>query len=416
MSKMCRQRCITISKGHPLYTWCDTITAKANNLANAVRFRQRQVLSASGKAESEWTDNECAVLEEILGASSILAEHGKHFSQGQKTLGYTFLDGLLKITRNPDYYAEGLPVQTAQHVIRQCCTDMKSFFSGMAAYKDKPSAFTGRPALPGYKRKGGHCACTITNQDAVFTVADGIGLLKLPLTKIRAEFGSFDGNLSLSEVKVIPNNGTYTISIVYAICDNDKSHESVSISPSRIAAIDFGVNNLIASVNNCGLPSLLYSGSIPKSINRFYNKKLAGIMREEMAKPDCPLTRDKKPRFVPTEESMVLTLHRNFAIDDFMHKTAKHFITWCVENRIDTVVAGVNKLWKQEVNLGHKNNQEFVQIPFSKLRMILAYLCAEHGIRYVEQEESYTSKASFCDMDPIPVYRPGDETVCRFSG
>lgn len=70
---------------------------------------------------------------------------------------------------------------------------------------------------------------------------------------------------------------------------------------------------------------------------------------------------------------------------------------------------GVNRLWKQKVDLGHGNNQEFVQLPFSRLQETVQYLCAWNGIRCVEQEESYTSKASFLDMDDIPVYDRTDQ-------
>ena len=99
-----------------------------------------------------------------------------------------------------------------------------------------------------------------------------------------------------------------------------------------------------------------------------------------------------------------------------MLKTACHFMAWCVEHRIDTIVLGVNKYWKQEVNIGHVNNQNFVQIPFTYLRSIISYKASEHGISIIEQEESYTSKASFLDNDSIPVYKEGDNTKYTFSG
>lgn len=41
-----RNRQFRISKKHPLYGYCDTVTALCCNLENAVRFRQRQVLTA----------------------------------------------------------------------------------------------------------------------------------------------------------------------------------------------------------------------------------------------------------------------------------------------------------------------------------------------------------------------------------
>lgn len=98
-----------------------------------------------------------------------------------------------------------------------------------------------------------------------------------------------------------------------------------------------------------------------------------------------------------------------------MLQTGKHFITWCVENRIDTIVMGDNPFWKQEINIGHINNQKFVQIPFDRMKQIISYQAERHGIRIIHQEESYTSKASFLDRDDIPEYGKTDKSV-SFTG
>ena len=52
-------------------------------------------------------------------------------------------------------------------------------------------------------------------------------------------------------------------------------------------------------------------------------------------------------------------------------------------------------VYSTHYRLGAVNNQNFVQIPFSLLRWIIKYKAEEHGIAVIEQEESYTSKASF---------------------
>lgn len=59
---------------------------------------------------------------------------------------------------------------------------------------------------------------------------------------------------------------------------------------------------------------------------------------------------------------------------------------------------------KQQSNMGTRNNQNFVQIPIFAFRLKLKSLCERYGITFVEQEESYTSKASFLDNDLLPVY------------
>ena len=86
------------------------------------------------------------------------------------------------------------------------------------------------------------------------------------------------------------------------------------------------------------------------------------------------------------------------------------------EEKISKLVVGYNKEWKQEINIGSKNNQNFVSIPFRKILNILKYKLEDNGIEYKEQEESYTSKASYLDNDNIPIYKENDYTEYIFSG
>ena len=82
----------------------------------------------------------------------------------------------------------------------------------------------------------------------------------------------------------------------------------------------------------------------------------------------------------------------------------------CLENNIGTIVFGWNRGQKQEVNLGSKNNQNWVQVPTARLKNRIAGLCEQYGIKFVATEESYTSKSSFVDGDYLPKYgeKPDD--------
>ncbi|MCD7950977.1 MAG: IS200/IS605 family accessory protein TnpB-related protein, partial [Erysipelotrichaceae bacterium] len=127
-------------------------------------------------------------------------------------------------------------------------------------------------------------------------------------------------------------------------------------------------------------------------------------------------TPGKSQKFVPTPESDKLCVYRAAFMKDYMHKCAKRIIDWCVDNSIDTIIVGENKEWKQNINTGKKNNQAFVSIPFNTFKAMLEYLCERNGIRFLLQEESYTSKASFIDNDEIPLYKKDDNTKYTFSG
>jgi len=111
-----------------------------------------------------------------------------------------------------------------------------------------------------------------------------------------------------------------------------------------------------------------------------------------------------------------ITNTRNRQIDHYLHTASKRIIDFLVENGIGTVIIGKNPLWKQESCIGKRNNQNFVSIPHARIIDMLTYKAALVGIQVEVQEESYTSKASFLDLDPIPNYKPNDEKQHIFSG
>ena len=107
---------------------------------------------------------------------------------------------------------------------------------------------------------------------------------------------------------------------------------------------------------------------------------------------------------------------RNRQIDGYISQVVGLLFKQVKQLNIDTIVIGMNEGWKQHVNLGKKTNQNFVQIPFAKLLAAIENKCLKEGIRFVKQEESYTSKASFLDRDVLPTWHKEDTTKHAFSG
>ena len=183
-------------------------------------------------------------------------------------------------------------------------------------------------------------------------------------------------------------------------------YESVEVkldlSESHVASVDLGVNNLATvTLNKKGFQPFIINGRPVKSINQFYNKK-KGKLQSELKKTKSS-NRIKR-----------LSAKRNFKIDDYLHKTSRYIINHLIKNQIGVLVIGNNPNWKQGINLGKKNNQNFVQIPFFKLIEQLKYKAKLVGIKVIINEESYTSKASFLDWDDLPVYQKSVKH--RFSG
>lgn len=96
-----------------------------------------------------------------------------------------------------------------------------------------------------------------------------------------------------------------------------------------------------------------------------------------------------------------LYMKRKNKLDYEFHKIASVIIQLCIENNIGNIIIGHNNNWKQETNMGKKNNQRFVQIPFNQLILILKYKCEENYIKFNLVEESYTSKSDHLVLEEM---------------
>ena len=207
----------------------------------------------------------------------------------------------------------------------------------------------------------------------------------------------------IKEIRILPRQNARFFEVQYVYEAEMITH---NLDETKALAVDFGVNNLMACVSSTG-QSFLIDGKRLKAANQWYNRQLSrlqGIHDKQR------LGRRR------TRRMQAVTDKRNRYVDDYLHKAVKLVVGYCIQNRIGTLVAGYNVTFQRNVSLGTKNNQNFVMIPFGRLREMLSYLCRLHEITYVEQEESYTSKASFWDRDEIPVYNDDNPRQYAFSG
>ena len=200
-----------------------------------------------------------------------------------------------------------------------------------------------------------------------------------------------------------PVSGGYDVLLVYQIKD-------LSVKAgTHSAAVDFGVDNTMAVVTDTG-DSIIFKGEHIKSINQYFNKEKAYRV-SLMSKGNTTTTR------VWSKKLDQLSAYRTNYIRDCFHKMSRLLMEWCKSHKIGYLVLGSNKFWKQESNMGKCNNQNFVSVPFEMLKSMIELKSNEYGITVIRQEESYTSKASFIDLDFIPVYSKEDpDKKYRFSG
>ena len=207
----------------------------------------------------------------------------------------------------------------------------------------------------------------------------------------------------VKEIRIIPKSKARFFEIQYTY---EVAEEQRELDEQKALAIDFGIDNLTTCVTNAG-KAFIIDGRRLKSINQWYNKensRLQSIKDKQKFGKKC------------TNRQNNLAYKRNNRVNDYMSKTARKIINYCLDKSIGVLVCGYNVTFQRNSNIGNVNNQNFVNIPFGKLRDKLQYLCKLYGIKYVEQEESYTSKASFWDKDEIPVYNDDNPKQYTFSG
>ena len=188
----------------------------------------------------------------------------------------------------------------------------------------------------------------------------------------------------LISIRFIPQNDYYTLEIIY-----EKEIKSKETYNTNCASIDLGVNNFITMTNNVGLNPIIVNGKGIKSVNQFYNKQRAKLMKDAIHRNNSYWS----------HKLDTLNRKRYNRIKNFMHHTSKYIVKYCIDNSIDNLVVGINKTWKQDCKLGDKVTQTFTFIPYDLLIRQLKYKCDECGIQFIDTEENYTSGTSFLDNE-----------------
>lgn len=382
-----------------LHAYFNGYALLARNLYNAALFRLRQTFTMKGK--DRLSANEQQVLDEIR-----LTMEVKKLRKPGRYLTYSFLEKMMRAAGNPDFFA-GLPMQSAQEVLKAAIRSMKSWKEACQGYRADPSAYLGKPKMPKYKKPGIPVSLTYTNQDCIiYHRADGTSYLKLPKTSLTMEVRNIPDGGILKEVKAVPYHGDFLVICTFACPDT-----SAPDAP-HACGIDLGVDNtaaLVSSNEYC----LLYKGGDVKAMNQWYNKQMAAL-RSIAMKGHSP-EEAAKLGLLYTKQMDALARKRDLFLKDHLHKVSADIVRFCLDHGIGTIVIGVNKNWKQGCNIGHVNNQNFVQIPLATLRSMLRCKAEQEGLTVLEQEEAFTSKADLTAMDEIPVYKK-DHPQYRFSG
>jgi len=216
------------------------------------------------------------------------------------------------------------------------------------------------------------------------------------------EFNAKAEEAVTGDLRIIPMGNTFIVELTYRVGkDECKNSRSVALNPNEALCCDLGIDNFATFVSTKpGIRPFLVKGKILKSINQQYNKQVAEL-------------RSKKHY----EHIRIKGVKRYWQLQDWMHKASRLAVNFCLAHDLGRIVIGTNRNWKQSVNLGKRNNQNFVMLPHAKFIEMVRYKAEEYGIQVTVREESYTSKASALDMDVIADFDPKQgKTKPVFSG
>lgn len=350
-----------IKENHELYSVCDDLTFKAKNLYNAGLYQIRQSIFERDTCE-----------------------------EGVKPSVLTWVELVSRFRKEKQADMLALPSKVSTNILKLIGSTIHSYYQTLKCYHDKSNlSVINKPKLPQYLHKtDGRYVVEFNNQ--TISKKRGVnGELILCPKDLNLHIPTQVENPKC--VRIVPKLGAFVIEVIYEVEDVLLKHTG------NYAAIDLGVDNLASIAFSNGINPLLVKGSKIKSINQGYNRLIA-----------------KAQSKLPTNQRTSKHIHRlwrnrEMKLQAELHKVTSFLSLYFDEMSVEKVFIGKNVGWKQEVALGKKTNQTFVNIPFNTFITQLTYKCKLRGIEVIEQEESYTSKASFVDQDEIPVYGETEE-------
>lgn len=348
-----------IKSSSPWWDYCEIVCFASKNLFNTAQFNNRQ-----------------------------------SFLYGYGTLSQAAMDKLF----NPDPNYKALPAKVSQLVLKQVADSWQSYFKALEAWKVDPSAFTGKPKQPGYIESDGKNLIKFNIQAISKTefkkgfIAPSMSPIRVPV-KPGLKFGD------IVEVRLVPKVSCYVLEVVY-----EDGQEAWKLTHQGLsAAIDIGIDNLATIVfSDPTIQPLAVNGKPLKAENQWFNKEVARL-RSVIG-------------FGTSRKIQNIVRNRNNFVHSYLHQATAKIAAELDNIGVTEVAIGKNPQWKTEIDMGRKNNQQFVQLPHDKFIKMLTQKLEKLGITVKVGEESYTSKASFLDWDIIPTWEPGKANHVRFSG
>ena len=287
------------------------------------------------------------------------------------------------LKKSPDYKA--LPAKVAQSTLGLVLKAWTSYYLVVRNYQEDPTKFKAAPKIPHYKgsrdrkREDGRYV-VVFNCQSVSKRALKKGYARPSGTNIWLP----SKVTSIREIRIVPKVGCYVVEVVY-----EKLEQPLQVN-QRVAAIDLGLNNLATLTYNVpGLVPTIFDGRAVKSTNQYCNQ-VSSVLKSLL------------PAAQKNSKKIAKLWHkRNCKVDYYLHTTSSAIIKELVNHQIGLLAIGWNQDFKDGIKTAKVNNQNFTCIPHRRFVQMLQYKGQIAGIKVVLVEESYTSKCSALDWEPI---------------
>ena len=301
---------------------------------------------------------------------------------------YSYNDLWNKVKNHEKIKASKLDINIKQYIVKQVCISWLSFIKSSIEYKKNPSKFNGKPKMPNYLYKTKDYNIVQVDKTRFRKINEEQNSFNLPCSNYKITVPKQIRLKDIRQVTIQKYYGKIKINIIY----EDREVIKNQYDLNSAVGIDLGINNLCAITSNDKSFSYIINGRPLKSINQFYNKRLAEL------KSKLEICNKKKT----SKNIQRLTVKRNNKINHYLNCCSKQLIKLCIENNVETIIIGHNKGWKQETNIGKKNNQNFVQIPFNQLINQIKYKSQKYtDLEVIIVEESYTSKIDHLALEKL---------------
>lgn len=310
-------------------------------------------------------------------------------------LNYYAMDRRMKTVTNLDGEVNYrlLKAGVSQQILRRLDQNYVAYFKALKTWKASPERFTGMPQPPKFLKD----TANLIFDSQRFRVKDGRVFLEKDFSFAlpRPLLGR-----KIQQIEVIPRHDHFDAVFVY----EDGQTNAERVVSDVAMGIDLGLDNLATCATTTG-KSLIINGKPLKSINQFYNKQKARLQaqieRRQHVKWSARLER--------------LTDRRNRRVNDYLHKASRLIVEFARREQVGRVIVGNVAKSMNGIHLGKVTNQKFTHLPLGQLIDVLRYKLDVHGIVLTVTDESYTSKASFVDNDPLPEKYDAGKTY-TFSG